>query len=259
MTQPRIIVSGNPSWLDQLARAVASLDMALVAYDSLDSYGTRLTDDHAAAIVVDGQRSEWQRWTSIPKSSPATRRIPIALVSDDHKQREASRKYGADTALPIAQIESALAEWLSEHARVLNQDVQARLEDQCGEALPQRARDAIAMFNAGEYYQQHDLFEAQWMEEEGPVRDLYRAILQVGVAYYQIERGNRNGALKMLLRSVQWLNILPDRCQGVNVSRLRADVTRVREALEAFPSTADLADFDRSLLGAVEWSEDASA
>jgi len=56
------------------------------------------------------------------------------------------------------------------------------------------------------------------MATSGPVRELYRAILQVGIAYYQIERGNHRGALKMLLRSVQWLAMLPDRCQGIDVT-----------------------------------------
>ncbi len=42
------------------------------------------------------------------------------------------------------------------------------------------------------------------MAESGPVRDLYRAILQVGVAYYHITRGNHAGGLRMLRRCVQW-------------------------------------------------------
>ena len=87
------------------------------------------------------------------------------------------------------------------------------------------------------------------------MRDLYRAILQVGVAYYQVTRGNRRGALKMLLRAVQWLNVLPAICQGVDVARLRDDAARVRVALEALPPDADLSQFDRSLLGSVHLVE----
>jgi predicted metal-dependent hydrolase len=96
----------------------------------------------------------------------------------------------------------------------------------------------IEKFNAGEYYAQHDLLEAQWMAEIRPIRDLYRAILQVGVAYYHITRGNYRGAHKMLLRSVQWLAILPDVCQGVDIRQLREDSAQVRAALETLPEGA---------------------
>jgi predicted metal-dependent hydrolase len=112
---------------------------------------------------------------------------------------------------------------VADYARVPDPALLDELDCQCDEPLPPRGVEGVAKFNAGEYYRQHDLFEAQWVETQGPVRDLYRAILQVGVAYYQIERGNYRGALKMLLRSVQWLAILPDVCQGVDVQQLRAD------------------------------------
>ena len=79
------------------------------------------------------------------------------------------------------------------------------------------------------------------------MRDLYRGILQVGVAYYHITQGNRQGALKMLLRSVQWLAPLPDLCQGVDVRGLREDAARVRAALEVTDPT-DMPGFDLSLL-----------
>jgi len=79
------------------------------------------------------------------------------------------------------------------------------------------------------------------------VRDLYQAILQVGVAYYQITRGNHRGALKMLLRSLQWLAPLPDVCRGVDVAGLRADAARVRAALAGL-DPAEIGRFDRSLL-----------
>jgi hypothetical protein len=89
------------------------------------------------------------------------------------------------------------------------------------------------------------------------VRDLYRAVLQVGVAYYQIQRGNYRGALKMLQRSVQWLVVLPDRCQGINIARLREDSFRVRAELERLGEMR-FSEFDHSLLRGVEWVEAAS-
>jgi predicted metal-dependent hydrolase len=119
------------------------------------------------------------------------------------------------------------------------------ISDLCSEPLPTDALDAIRLFNAGEYYKQHDLLEALWRAEPRPIRRLYQGILEIGVAYYQITRGNRRGALKMLMRGLRWLDQLPDACQGVDVARLRADARAVQAALAASP---DLARFDAALL-----------
>lgn len=115
----------------------------------------------------------------------------------------------------------------------------------CSEPLPPNALDAIRLFNAGEYYKQHDLLEALWRAEPRPIRRLYQGILEIGVAYYQITRGNRRGALKMLRRGLRWLDQFPNACQSVDVARLRADARAVQAALAASP---DLSGFDFTLL-----------
>jgi predicted metal-dependent hydrolase len=123
----------------------------------------------------------------------------------------------------------------------------AALARDCDCELPEVARAAIAKFNAGEYYEQHDLLEALWMETESPVRQLYQAILQVGIAYYQIEQGNRRGAIKMLSRALRWIDYLPGRCQGVDVAQLRANAEALR-AILLETGEDGLASLDRALL-----------
>ncbi len=120
----------------------------------------------------------------------------------------------------------------------------------CAEPLPARALEAIRLFNAGEYYLQHDVLEALWRDEPRPIRNLYQGVLQVGVAYYQALQGNRRGALKMLRRSARWLDGLPDVCQGVDVAALRADSARVQAALLALRDD-EMTAFDRGLLRGV--------
>jgi hypothetical protein len=127
-----------------------------------------------------------------------------------------------------------------------NDGVKAELECPCQDELPPLAVQGVEKFNAGEYYPQHDLFEEQWRQTEGRVRGLYQGILQVGVAYHQIERGNYRGALKMLKRSARWLADLPNLCQGIDVQQLREDSGRVRAALEVM-KPSDIEKFDRQL------------
>lgn len=101
----------------------------------------------------------------------------------------------------------------------------------CDESLPDEAMEAIRLFNAGDYYHQHDRLEVLWRAEPRRVRDLYQGILQIGIAYFQAGRGNGRGAMKMALRAERWLSGLPNDCQGVDVKTLRADGERLRAAL----------------------------
>jgi predicted metal-dependent hydrolase len=126
--------------------------------------------------------------------------------------------------------------------------------DPCSETLPDSAREAIALFNAGEFYRQHDLLEALWREEARPVRALYQGILQVGVGYYQVTRGNAQGAAKMLVRAARWLEPLPDTCQGVDVAQLRADAARVLAELRRL-GAARVGEIDRALLKPVVYND----
>jgi len=246
MTLPVIVICGAPAWAEAAARQLQDA-YAVRLYRERVSLVARLADDGAAFILVDGADPDWLAWVTTPKTSPATRRIPIVVVANDRARRADALDAGADLALGLEELLADLPALTRDYARVPDAAYQEALACGCQEPLPPLAREGVARFNAGEYYAQHDLFEEQWMNTEGPVRDLYRAILQVGVAYYQIERGNYRGALKMLLRSVQWLALLPDVCQGVDVKQLRDDSYRVRAALERM-NPGDIARFDRGLL-----------
>lgn len=245
MTLPVLVIAGPAAWAAALAAGLAGC--AVVRVTDRASYIARLADTQPALIVVDGDARGWRFWATTPKTSPATRRFPLLVTAADGADRAAALTAGADYALPPAELLALGPQLVASYARLPDPARQAALDCGCAEALPPLARAGAAKFNAGEYYPQHDLFEEQWLNTAGPVRDLYRAILQVGVAYYQVERGNWHGAHKMLLRVVQWLAALPDVCQGVDVAQLRADAARVRAELERLGPDG-IARFDRSLL-----------
>ena len=61
----------------------------------------------------------------------------------------------------------------------------------------------------------------------------------------------------MFLRMLQWFAPLPDRCQGIEVARLREDAATARAHLEAL-GPERISEFDRTLLKPVIY-EGASA
>jgi hypothetical protein len=145
-------------------------------------------------------------------------------------------------------FKSDVAGHIRKHARA--DDTQELLR-QAAQPLPGLALKGIQQFNAREFYEQHETLEQAWREEPGPVRQLYQGILQVGVAFYQIERRNYAGALKMFQRARQYLSVLPDECQGVDVARLRRDALAAQAELEKL-GPERIASFDPAFIARVE-------
>ncbi len=218
----------------------------------------RLTRWQPALLLFDltNDAIPWGRWIAGLKSSPATRRLPVLCFGShvDVAASRAARDAGADAVVARSRFVAALPDLIAQHARAHDDEAMRRA---CEAPLDPRALAGIRLANAGEYYEAHEELEHAWMDDAGPGRDLYRAILQIAVAYLQIQRHNYNGAVKMLLRVRQWLAPLPDRCRGVDVARLRQDVDAVHEALLALGRDG-LDDFDWSLARPVLVEEDAT-
>lgn len=206
-----------------------------------------------ALIILDtgSQVIPWTDWLPALKSAPATRRIPV-LAFGSHVNVEATRHAkacGAEQVVGRGRFSSAMPDLITRLAR---QPDRAALASACDEPLSDLARRGIDEFNRGEFFEAHETLEHAWIEDTGPGRDLYRAMLQVAVAYLQIERGNYRGAVKMLMRVRQWIDPLPEVCRGVDVAALRADAYAVNDALAALDPDARDADgglpVDRALL-----------
>ncbi len=254
MPLPIVVLASSseplPAWAQHIT-ADLSADYTFKTRRQREGYVSALADDLAALVLVDGSADGWHFWTATAKSSPATRRIPVLLVTEDDSLRATALRAGADVVLSPAELQAKPARIIADYARIYDPARADQLACECQQPLPPLAQQGIEQFNRGEFYKQHDSFEELWMATDGPVRDLYRAVLQVGVAYYQILRGNHRGARKMLLRSVQWLAVLPDECQGIDVRALREDSYRVRAELERLRED-EIDQFDRALLQPVK-------
>ncbi len=128
------------------------------------------------------------------------------------------------------------------------------MSDLCSGSLHPKALEGISLINEGRYFEAHEALEIAWRQETSILRELYRGILQVGVAYYHLLRGNYVGTLKMLDKAEQCLQPFPEVCCGIHVAGLRADAARVRsELLRLGPG--GLNRFDWTLLRTVELAE----
>jgi uncharacterized protein len=208
-------------------------------------------------IVIDlSSTLPWEPWVIAAKTSPATRRIPILAFGPhvDPPLLKRARDAGCNAVVTKGQFSTQLPGILQEHARLQDPEAMKLVGD--GELSP-LAKKGIELFNAREYFDAHEELEHAWLQEEGPVRELYRGILQIAVAYLQITRRNYNGAIKMFLRSRQWLDPLPDVSRGVDVESLRTDALEVRAKLEAL-GPERIGEFDVNTLKPVKLLSDQS-
>ena len=215
----------------------------------------KITQWHPTLIIFDlgNDFIPWEDWIRLISSVPATRRIPI-LCFGPHVNVEvmqAAKAAGANEVVARSRFVTQLPDLLLKNAR--NPDW-AEMEDVCQDHLSYYAKRGLEEFNRGEYFKAHDSLEKAWIEDESPGRDLYRAILQVAVAYYQVQKGNYNGAAKMFLRLRQWIDPIPDLCRGVNVVQIRKEARIVHEALLSLGSER-IEELDQSLLKPVEYED----
>jgi hypothetical protein len=215
----------------------------------------KITQWHPALIIFDlgNDFIPWEDWIRLISSVPATRRIPILCFGPhvEIDKMQAAKNAGANEVISRSRFVTQLPELLLKLAKNNNWD---GMDDVCQDHLSFYAKRGLKEFNRGEYFKAHDFLEKAWIEDESPGRELYQAILQVAVAYYQVLQGNYNGAAKMFLRLRQWIDPLPELCRGVNVDQIRTEARIVHEAvLNLGPERID--EFDQSLLKPVEFGD----
>ncbi|HEY6073960.1 MAG TPA: DUF309 domain-containing protein, partial [Anaerolineales bacterium] len=83
--------------------------------------------------------------------------------------------------------------------------------------------------------------------EKGPLRDLYRGILQIAVTYLHITRNNYDGAVKVYGRSQKWMRAWQETCLGIDIDSLKTDAENVMAEVQRLGRTG-LGNFDKALL-----------
>jgi len=212
----------------------------------------QITSWNPSLLIIDLGDSvvPWESWLAILKSSPATRRIPIIAFGPhiDVESLKRAESLNADVVVPRSRFFNQMSDLISDAVILHDNEEYFRA---CQEALSDKALIGLQEFNLGHYFEAHEHLEDAWNEDTTVGRNLYRAALQVAVAYLQIERGNYAGAVKMILRSRQWFAQLPDICRGIDVAQLQNDAENVYNILIS-TEPGEITDFDMTLLKPVQ-------
>ncbi len=68
-----------------------------------------------------------------------------------------------------------------------------------------RFLEGIAAFNAGAFFEAHEIWEVLWDDCEGETKRFVQALVQLAAGYHKLEIGVRGGAVKLLGRALTTL------------------------------------------------------
>ena len=91
----------------------------------------------------------------------------------------------------------------------------------------------IELFNAGEFFESHEVLEEVWTPQRGPRRLFLQSLIHVAVGFYHHGRGNPVGATRQLRKALQKLGGYLPACEGVDTGRLYHEAAAVLELIEA--------------------------
>lgn len=90
---------------------------------------------------------------------------------------------------------------------------------------------AVGEFNRQEFYKCHKTLEAMWKGESGTIRQLYKGILQMGVAFYHLQAGRPRSATFLLQRARVHLTPFAPHCMGIDLEHLLSSLAHCLERI----------------------------
>ena len=82
----------------------------------------------------------------------------------------------------------------------------------------------ILLFNAGEFFECHDVLEDFWGELTCPEKPMFQGLIQAAVSLFHFEEGNLGGARKMFTSCRVYLMPFAPSCAGIDIERLLGDL-----------------------------------
>jgi predicted metal-dependent hydrolase len=93
-------------------------------------------------------------------------------------------------------------------------------------AADPRYQKGIALFNAQDFFEAHEVWEELWHETRGEPRDFVQGLIQVTSAFHHFTNGNMRGAHILIKSGLELLAPYGDAYWGMDLAALRASVEK---------------------------------
>jgi predicted metal-dependent hydrolase len=88
-----------------------------------------------------------------------------------------------------------------------------------------------ALFNAGHFFQAHEVWEEAWLQEDGEIRVLLQGLIQIAAAMLKASRAERpSGCAQLLAAGLEKLALLGPDLAGLDLISLRRSVEEFQTA-----------------------------
>jgi hypothetical protein len=113
-------------------------------------------------------------------------------------------------------------------ARLVAQVIGGLREDSIGNeqaTMKERGqfRRGIALFNAGRFFEAHEVWEELWLDEALPEKTFLQGLIQVAAAFHHHLGGNTRGHRSLLNAGLAKLEQFPEQHRGIALAKLRTD------------------------------------
>ncbi len=99
--------------------------------------------------------------------------------------------------------------------------------------------EGIRLFNRGNFFAAHEVWEQGWKTSKGTKRIFYKGIIQAAVALLHFQRGNYAGAVSVYLKSSANLAPFPSLWMGIELGQFRSELRQYFTPLQNSFSTSD--------------------
>jgi uncharacterized protein len=103
--------------------------------------------------------------------------------------------------------------------------------------VPDLLQEGLVLFNRGQYYEAHEVWEDLWRATDGPLRLSYQGLVQSAVGLHHRSRANRLGAEALLHRAIRNLEKDPTVETRIDIPDL---VRQLQEILDGMPQTSQI-------------------
>ncbi len=105
--------------------------------------------------------------------------------------------------------------------------------------------EGVKLFNAQKYWECHEDLEHHWLEEPGPIRNVYWAVIQVAAAMIHYRDGNLIGARGLIFKAKQKF----ERCESFKIEsdllEKNLSWSELKKMVRALPDDPELPDFKK--------------
>src|SRR5262245_44134376 len=106
----------------------------------------------------------------------------------------------------------------------------------------------VLLFNRGDYFEAHDVWEELWSDTPGPGRSFYQGLIQAAVGLCHFCNGNPRGAAKLYHTGRAYMEQFPSPYQGLDIPSFWTQMERCFAPLLGAGGPPPRAEPDEALL-----------